>query len=100
MPPHRFMKLCESCEHNKNEYGKFYGCFSCPCPPEWVTDKQPLAHIVDTVHLRDYGTVSKARLNEMDRRVVLPYDVPGGGYMVGRRGENGKIQEKYPDIRK
>ena len=51
--------------------------------------------------LRGYGFVSKARVAELERRVMLPYDKPGGGYYVGRRMENGKIDEnRQPDYRK
>ena len=32
----------------------------------------------------------------MERRVILPYDKPGGGYYLGRKGENGKIEERHP----
>lgn len=39
------------------------------------------------------------QLKELERRVILPYDKPGGGYYVGRVGENGKVQERWPDYR-
>lgn len=42
---------------------------------------------------------TKRQLDEMDRRVMLPYSKPGGGYYLGRRGENGKVQERHPDYR-
>lgn len=43
--------------------------------------------------------VSTARIDELERRVILPYEKDGGGYFVGRRGENGEIQEREPDYR-
>ena len=42
---------------------------------------------------------TKAQIDELERRVILPYDKPGGGYYLGRRGNNGKVQEKMPDYR-
>ena len=53
----------------------------------------------DTVYLAEYGNCSKARLNEMDRRVILNHNIKEGTYDLGRRGENGKIQEREPDYR-
>ena len=40
---------------------------------------------------------TQRQLDEMGRRKILPYEKPGGGYYLGRMGENGKIQEKAPD---
>ena len=54
----------------------------------------------DTIFIPDYGHVSKARLDELGRREILPYEKPGGGYYLGRRGENGKIQERWPNYSK
>lgn len=42
---------------------------------------------------------TRNQLKEMERRVILPYDKPGGGYYLGRRGENGRVQERAPDYR-
>lgn len=50
----------------------------------------------ETVFLKDYGKVSKARINELKRRVILPYNRKDGGYYLGRMGENGKVQEREP----
>ena len=54
--------------------------------------------IIQKVFLRDYGHESVKRIEEMKRRVILP-DTPtdGRSYYVGRRGENGKIQEREPN---
>ena len=62
-----------------------------------------MATIQETEYVKGYGNVSKARLKEMERRVVLPYKKgePGSGeYYLGRIGENGKVQERHPDYRK
>lgn len=50
---------------------------------------------------KEYGYESKARMDEVKRRVMLPMDRTDGqgDYYVGRIGENGKIQEKMGDIR-
>lgn len=48
-----------------------------------------------------YGKVLKSRLKEMKRRVILPIEPDpksGVSYYVGRRGDNGKIQEITPKI--
>lgn len=55
---------------------------------------------VDTVKFPTIGNVSKKRVAEMERRVILPHEKPGGGYYVGRRMENGKVSEhKQPEYR-
>ena len=43
---------------------------------------------------------TRAMINEIDRRRILPYEdrKNPGNYFVGRYGDNGKIQEKTPDI--
>jgi hypothetical protein len=96
---------CESCNISKyevyaiNKSGKpFDSAWLCRDCQGYEYSDSPALH--EVVYLKGYGKVSKARLNEMDRRVILPHDVPGGGYYVGRRGDNGKIQEKYPNIQK
>ena len=42
---------------------------------------------------------TEAQLKELERRVILPYNKPDGGYYVGRRMENGKVAEKHPDYK-
>lgn len=54
-------------------------------------------HARETVYLKGYGNESAARIKEMERRVVLPYKKEGGGYYLGRLGENGKVSEKHPN---
>lgn len=69
-------------------------CDECALPKE-IGFPKPF----NTVFLDDYGNISAARLDEIQRRVVLPDAKPGGGYYLGRRGENGKIQDRAPDYR-
>ena len=51
---------------------------------------------IETINLAGYGRVSVNRIKELERRVILPYNAPDGGYYVGRKGENGRIQEREP----
>lgn len=95
------MKLCKSCKSNKKNYGKFYGCFSCPKPPKWVTDNGGFnMHIKETVYLTDGLKSSKARIEAMRSRVILPIQRTDGEgqYYSGTRTKSGKILEKMPDI--
>ena len=41
--------------------------------------------------------VTEKQLKELERRRILPKEKPGGGYYLGRMGENGKVAEKWPD---
>lgn len=68
------------------------GCSMC----SQMQKAQRTFHLIDKVHLKGYGYVEKSRINELKRRVILPYEKKDGGYYVGRRGENGKIQEREP----
>ena len=52
--------------------------------------------IISTVNLPDIGNVSIRRIDEARRRVILPIEAPPGEYYLGRRGENGKIQDREP----
>ena len=88
-------RKCDHCNQWQKDYGKDVACQACPdgeyknslniCTPEYVMLGKTKA--------------SKRQLGELERRVRLPYKKPGGGYYLGRRGENGKIQEKWPDYR-
>lgn len=84
--------LCEYC--NKREKVKVAG--GKYCCGECVPFNFMGVTIKETEFIQEYGNVSKNRLREMDRRVILPYNKPDGGYYLGRRGENGKIQEREP----
>lgn len=68
------------------------GCYVC----SGRGNENDSFHCIDKVNLCGYGHVSKKRINEMKRRVILPYTKSDGGYYLGRRGENGKVQEKIP----
>lgn len=64
------------------------------------TDKQTGVFYCDEkVTMPSGRQVSRARIDELNRRVVLNYNPNDGTYDVGRLGENGKIQEKAPDYR-
>lgn len=54
------------------------------------------ALVISTVNLPDYGNVSVKRIDEARRRVILPIPAAQGEYHLGRRGENGKIQDREP----
>ena len=66
-------------------------CYTAPPNRENVGSR-------DTVLVGKTWT-TKGQLDELERRRILPYEKPGGGYYVGRMGENGKIQEKAPDFK-
>lgn len=94
------MRFCISCFKKIKS-----GSYCDPCADRFIANSKP-GHfsVKDQVHLKGYGMVSKARLDEMERRVILPYKkgdgIGAGQYYLGRRGENGKIQERNPDYRK
>lgn len=74
-------------------------CSECH-PPEWDMssgwDGVPVC--IEKVYVRDYGYASVKRIEEVKRRVILPVTPNDGtSYYVGRRGENGKIQEREPN---
>ena len=87
------MTKCKYCgfesESPKGYTRKF--CDSCISEKEIGVFAPPVEH-VKLVSM----TVTKKQLEELDRRVILPIKREGGGYYVGRRGENGKIQERWP----
>jgi hypothetical protein len=88
-------KKCDSCKMWKKEYGKDVWCVQCPTHP--AHDKFP--GFVDTMFVKDYGIVSKARVGELRRRVILPDKSTDEGvdYYVGRRSESGKVQDREPE---
>jgi hypothetical protein len=67
-------------------------CSYAPAPKSGVT-------ITETVVLNGSYKTTRARIKELERRVILPYNTADGGYAVGRRGENGRIQEREPNYR-
>lgn len=52
-----------------------------------------------TVFIPGYGNESKARLDEVTRRVIVKMN-KDGTYVLGRRGENGKVQDRQPNYYK
>lgn len=52
----------------------------------------------ETVSLHTMKNVSKARLEELDKNVMLPDRVPGKDYVCGSI-QNGKITDRQIDIR-
>lgn len=51
----------------------------------------------ETVSLHTMQNVSKARLAELDKRVMLPDTVKGKDYVCGSR-QNGKITDRQLDL--
>ena len=52
-------------------------------------------YVKEVVVLTDGFKATKAQIDEVGRRVILNDN--GQTYDVGRRGENGKIQERQPN---
>jgi hypothetical protein len=73
---------------------------------KWICDKcysRPSSegiYLQDKVMLGSYGLVSKRRIDEVNRRVILNYDKKTGNYDVGRRDNSGRIQEREPNYYK
>jgi len=66
-------------------------CDSC------IPDKKiGVSTVIEKVFIEGYGLTEASRIKEMERRQILPYEREGGGYYLGRRGENNKVQEKEP----
>lgn len=63
-------------------------CISMPSSDLFIRKMVRLGDIV----------VSQRRIDELDRARILPYNAPNGGHYVGRVGDNGKIQEREPNI--
>lgn len=87
------MIFCDYCRTEKENDRPYKTNFCDDCVKEKEIGSP---QSIEKVFLKGYGHESKARIAEMERRVILPYDKPGGGYYVGRRGENGKVQERHP----
>ena len=91
---------CNSCKtegHSRLRFigsGLFVCAFCVPSNP--IQADSSGIHIQNKVFINGYGNVSEKRLKEMDRRTILPTKRNDGGYYLGRRGENGKIQERHP----
>lgn len=93
------MQKCDICKtegHYKLRCIKpdTWACMSCV----YETHNDPIEsghYVKEMVKCGDMW-VSKKQVAELERRVILPYNAPDNGYYVGRRGENGKIQERHP----
>lgn len=55
--------------------------------------------IIETENVGSLPNIWKSRLKELHRRVILPYEVPGHDYVIGRRNDDGSISDKPCDIR-
>jgi hypothetical protein len=88
--------ICNFC--NAETLDKSYVCDSCyeekvkPANARFVKH----SYVKDTLYLENYGNVSKARIDELNRRHIVEYK-KDGSYILGRKGENGKIQDRSPD---
>lgn len=99
-PPPQFMQTCDICQtegHYRLRYigNSVYSCVGC-----LRTEPKDIGlGIKEWVKVGETWA-TKRQLKEMERRVILPYNKPDGGYYLGRRGENGKVQEnRQPDYR-
>ena len=52
--------------------------------------------VVEKINLGEGVIATKKQLAEMDRRVIIKHNMDGS-YVLGRKGENGKIQERHPN---
>lgn len=78
-----------------NQYDKWgLVCPSCSDKKQSIEFKP---NVIQKVYLEHYGNVSKGRIDELNRR-YLAKDYHGKGkHQLCRVGENGKLQERYPD---
>lgn len=103
-PSHDLMEKCENCKSWDEKYNADVYCVSCPDHDIFLkmnVANSPTAYVKDTVFISNqYGWESKARCEEIKKRVMVrENNSSGGDYCVGRMGENGKVQEKSVDIR-
>lgn len=93
------MLKCDVCltegHYKLRQEGRLWKCSQCRTYVS-VDASVPLHMKTNVGSLRN---VSQARVNELDRRVILPYTVPGKDYMVGRRNNDGSISDKAVDLR-
>ena len=96
---------CDQCK-NQDKKGRLrhytgMGFLCSECEP-YVEIKKGSYSFQEKVYLKNYGMVSKARIDELNRRKILPIKRNDGKseYYLGRIGENGKIQEKHPNYYK
>lgn len=88
------INICISCLQRFNTE-EWLICNTCPnCESEKVPGFPTLK---ETVSLHTMKNVSKTRLAELDKRVMLPDTVKGKDYVCGSR-QNGKITDRQIDI--
>ena len=76
---------------------KEYYKVPCPVHSYLISSKKKIPTAITKTFIRDYGNVSEKRIGELRRRVILPVKPDDGSdYWVGRKGENGRIQEREP----
>jgi len=93
-PPHNFMtNRCDVCWII---FEAGYKINVCPgCEKDKIFGFPTL---VETDSLHTMKNVSRARLRELDKRVMLPDTVKGKDYVTGKL-ERGKITDKQVDVR-
>lgn len=101
--PHNFMEKakCMYCKKRTDEpwFSLIPICDSCyenkvkPENAAYASRSKPM--MVEVMHLAADVKCTKAQWNEMNRRVVLNDN--GSTYDVGRRGDNGKVQDRTPN---
>lgn len=92
--PHNLMRInrCYKCWNDFEASYRSNVCSSCE------VEKVPgFPRLRDTVSLHTMKNVSVARLAELDKRVMLPDNVPDKDYVCGSL-QNGKITDKQIDI--
>ena len=91
---------CDNCGKEPNKLKLFFkeGKFICGECSSSVSIANNFT-VTQTRYLKGYGNVSVKRLEELKRRVILPYekvDKKGKGYFLGRINEKGGIDERHP----
>lgn len=55
-------------------------------------------NVKETMSLRTMKNVSKKQIAEIDRRRILPDNLPDGKYVSGSIGSNGKLSDRPVDL--
>lgn len=100
--PHKLFNMnCDTCKENVYEvrYEPEKDQWNCPNCRSFSAVDGVSFYARGTVHIEGYGNESTARIDELKRRVVVKNN-PDGTYVLGRRGENGKIQDRQPNYYK
>lgn len=88
---------CNYCEKETEDQSSVCdSCYEDKVKPETKAfNDKTIPNVKQTVWLENYGNVSAARLDELNRRALIT-DKNGKEHLC-RLGENGKIQERHPD---